>query len=239
MNTNPFLTPNNNFQAFGFEHGVSALVFISIGFALIRWAQNKNNKKQDQVFVLLSVLLILTNVIWIGLQFLVDDFNYREDLPFHLCNVVGLFTIFLATTKKLWIYEVLLFWTMSAILLALVTPGIVDSFPHYHFMKYWFTHAGVMIFIFYATLVYEMRPTIKSVFKSFFALQIYAIVVYGINSILESNYFYLNAKPPVATLLDNFGDWPHYLIAIEIMLIPLFLLIYLPFYLGSKIKKQA
>ena len=139
MNTNPFLTRNNNFQAFGFEHGVSALIFTCIGFILIRWALNQTSKKQDQVFVLLSVLLIMTNVIWIGLQFWVNDFNYKEDLPFHLCNVVGLSMIFLATTKKLWIYEVLFFWTLSAILLALVTPGIVDSFPHFHFIKYWLT----------------------------------------------------------------------------------------------------
>ena len=233
MKTNPFLTPNNNFQAFSLEHGVSTLVFTLIGIILISWALKQNSKKQDRVFVILSIFLILTNIIWIGLQFLVNDFNYQEDLPFHLCNVVGILSIFLATTKKLWIYEILLFWIMSAVLLAIVTPGIVDSFPNFHFLKFWFTHAGVVIFILYATVVYRMRPTIKSVFKSFFALQIYAISVYLINAILGSNYFFLNAKPPVASLLDNFGDWPNYLIAVEIILIPLFLLIYLPFRMFS------
>jgi len=234
LNTNPFLSPNNNFQAFGLEHGISALIFIIIGFALIQWALNQNTKKQDQVFVLLSVVLILTNVIWIGLQFWVNDFNYREDLPFHICNVVGILTIFLATTKKFWIYEVLFFWTMTFVILALVTPGIVDSFPHYHFIKYWITHAGIMIFILYATFVYKMRPTIKSVFKSFFAIQIYLITIYLVNAVLGANYFYINEKPPVDTLLDKFGDWPYYIFVIELLLIPMFLLIYLPFYFLSK-----
>jgi len=213
LNTNPILTPNNNFQTFGLEHAVSTIIFIVIGFALIRWALKQPSKKQDQVFVLLSVVLIATNLIWIGLQFLVNDFNYKQDLP-----------------------EVLLFWTMTFVLLALVTPGIVDSFPHFHFIKYWITHAGIMIFILYATFVYGMRPTLKSVFKSFFAIQIYLIAVYLVNAVLGSNYFYLNEKPPIDTLLDKFGDWPNYIFVIELMLIPVFLLIYLPFYFLSKNK---
>ena len=238
MKNNAFVTPNNNFQLFSIEHGLVILFFIFLGFFLIRWSLKQTVERQDRVGFLITVILIATNVIWMVLQFFFEDFNYREDLPFHLCNVVGLLTIFLATTKRLWIYEVLLFWILSAVLLAAVTPGIVDSFPHYHFIKYWITHAGVIIYIFYATFVYQMRPTIKSVFKSFFAIQIYAVIIYIINLILGSNYFYLNGKPPVDTLLDAFGDWPNYLIAIEIMLIPLFLLIYLPFYLAKKMAKK-
>jgi len=239
LNNNAFITPNNTFELFSVEHGLSILIFFSLGVALIRWALKQTIEKQDRVGIFISLLLIATNVIWMALQVWVDDFNYKEDLPFHLCNVVGIITIFLATTKKLWIYEVLLFWIMSAVLLAIVTPGIVDSFPHYHFLKYWLTHAGVLIFIFYATFVYGMRPKLKSVFKSFFAIQVYAVLVYGINFLLGSNYFYLNEKPPIDTLLDVFGDWPHYLIAIEMMLLPLFLLIYLPFYIADKIKAKS
>lgn len=238
MQSNSFLTPNNNFQLFSLEHGLVMLFFAVLGFILIRWALKQSTQRQDQVGIMLSIILILTNIIWIGLQIWVKDFNYKEDLPFHLCNVVGILTIFLALTKKQWIFEVLFFWVMSAVLLAMVTPGIMDSFPHYHFIKYWLTHAGVVIFMLYATFVYGMRLTIKSVLKSFIAIQIYALSVYMINRLLGSNYFYLNAKPPIDSLLDAFGDWPQYLIVIELMLLPLFLLIYSPFYFAEKRKKR-
>jgi len=238
LSFNAFLTPNNNFSLFSLEHGLAILLFTFLGIIIIRWAINQNKDIQDKLGIGITWILVLTNIIWVGLQVYVDDFNYREDLPLHLCNVVGIFTLFLAMTKKFWIYEVLFFWVMSAVVLAIVTPGIVDSFPHYHFLKYWITHAGVIIFMLYATFVYKMQPKTCSILKSFLAIQIYAIIIYAVNNLLGSNYFYLNKKPPVETLLDAFGDWPNYIIAIQLILLPWFILIYSPFYLFDRIKNK-
>ena len=83
----------------------------------------------------------------------------------------------------------------------------------------------------YATFVYKMRPTLKSVFKSFIALQVYIIFMFILNYILDSNYFYTNKKPNATTLLDVFGEWPQYIFVVELIVIPFFMLIYLPFYL--------
>ena len=79
-----------------------------------------------------------------------------------------------------------------------------------------------------------MRPKFKSVFKSFLALQVYVVLMVIINKLLEANYFYLNEKPQSASILDYFGEWPWYIIVVQIIIIPLFLLIYLPFYLTRK-----
>ena len=86
----------------------------------------------------------------------------------------------------------------------------------------------------YATFVYKMRPTLKSVGKSFLGMQIYMILMFVLNYFLGSNYFYTNRKPNVATLLDVFGEWPQYVFIVELIVIPYFLLLYLPFYLTRK-----
>ena len=92
----------------------------------------------------------------------------------------------------------------------------------------------LIVFIFYATFIYDSRPSLKSVVKSFLALQVYLVFVYIINSAFNSNYFYINGKPDVTTLLDSFGDWPYYILVGELVIIPFFLIIYLPFYLLKK-----
>nr|WP_290698863.1 YwaF family protein [Lacinutrix sp.] len=84
-----------------------------------------------------------------------------------------------------------------------------------------------------------MRPTWKSVFKSFFVIQLYMIVVFVINYLLDSNYSYLKQKSTSISLLDYLGDWPMYIIVVEVLLIPYFLIIYLPFFIAKKFKKKT
>ena len=79
-----------------------------------------------------------------------------------------------------------------------------------------------------------MRPSLKSVGKSFLGMQVYMVLMFVLNYFLGSNYFYTNRKPDAATLLDLFGDWPQYVFVVELIVIPLFLLIYLPFFLSRE-----
>lgn len=133
-------------------------------------------------------------------------------------------------------YEILLFWIIAGTLQGVLTPDISDGFPSFDYFRYWVVHLGLLIIIFYATIVLKMRPKLKSVFKSFLALQMYILIMIAINYALNSNYFYLNEKPESASLLDYFGEWPYYIVVSQIIVIPYFLLIYLPFYL-VRIKK--
>jgi hypothetical integral membrane protein (TIGR02206 family) len=131
-------------------------------------------------------------------------------------------------------YEILLFWIIAGTLQGVITPDISDGFPTFDFFRYWVVHLGLLMIIFYATIVFEMRPIFKSVIKSILALQLYVVLMVLINALLDSNYFYLNRKPQSASLLDYFGEWPYYIIVTQLILIPYFLIIYLPFYLSSK-----
>ena len=79
-----------------------------------------------------------------------------------------------------------------------------------------------------------MRPSLKSVGKSFLGMQVYMVLMFVLNYFLGSNYFYTNRKPDAATLLDLFGDWPQYVFVVELIVIPLFLLIYLPFFISRE-----
>ncbi len=135
-------------------------------------------------------------------------------------------------------YEILVFWIIAGTSQGVITPDILEGFPSFDYFRYWTVHLGLLSIIFYATFVFNMRPKLKSVFKSFFALQIYLIVMMLINYVLNANYFYLNEKPKSASVLDLFGEWPYYIMVAQLFLIPYFLIIYLPFYLANRKAKN-
>jgi hypothetical integral membrane protein (TIGR02206 family) len=179
-------------------------------------------------FVSLIVIVFHVNKISLGY------YDVSTDLPLYLCSLLGLLIPIFTYYRKFWMYEILVFWIIGGTLQAVITPDIALGFPSFDYFRYWIVHLGLLIIIFYATYVFNMRPKFKSVFKSFLALQVYVVLMVIINKLLEANYFYLNEKPQSASILDYFGEWPWYIIVVQIIIIPLFLLIYLPFYLTRK-----
>lgn len=234
MTNSIFFKNNNNFLIFGIQHILVVSFFLVLGFILIRSAKNVSEEKQFKIGNIIGFTLSATILVGTALKIYFFGFDIKKDLPFQLCYFIALFfPVFTISRKKVY-YDILLFWILAGTFQAIFSPELKNGFPHLHFIKFWIIHCGLIIAIFYATFVYNMRPTLKSSFISFFALQGYFVLTLFINKITGANYFYLNAKPNVPSVLDYLGDWPNYIIVVELFLIPYFLLIYAPFYLTSK-----
>ena len=112
----------------------------------------------------------------------------------------------LAVNRSRAVFGIMYFWILTGTLQAMVTPDLVNAFPHYHFIKFWIVHAGLIVVLFYATMVFRLLPNFKDVFRSFFAFLLYIGFVILVNALIGANYFYINEKPRVATFLDVLGD---------------------------------
>lgn len=204
---------------------------------LIRYSNNHFTKKQQQKTVhgmacLVSLFLICFHLYYIAF----GQYNFKTDLPLYLCSLIALLIPLFTYYRRYWMFEILLFWIIGGTLQGIVTPDLAIGFPSFDYFRYWVVHLGLMSIIFYFIFVFKMQPKLKSVFKSFLALQVYVVLMVLVNYVLEANYFYLNEKPKSASLLDYFGEWPYYILIGQLIIIPLFLLIYLPFYLVSRYK---
>ena len=73
-----------------------------------------------------------------------------------------------------------------------------------------------------------MRPKIGAWWKVFLRSQILLPVIGLINWILDANYMYLCNKP-IANNPFIMGEWPWYILIIELTVLLHFLIIYLPF----------
>jgi hypothetical integral membrane protein (TIGR02206 family) len=217
------------------EHIFPVILAFIFNILLICFSKYKLNKsQQEKTIFCFSVLISLTVIVFHVYKISKGNYTIANDLPLYLCSLLGLLIPVFAYYRKYWMYEILLFWIIGGTLQAVLTPDIPFGFPNFDYFRYWIVHLGLLTVIFYVTFVFNFRPKLKSVFKSFFALQVYVIAIVVINYTLNANYFYLNEKPKSASLLDFFGEWPIYIIVVQLIVIPLFLLIYLPFYLSEK-----
>ena len=217
------------------QHVLPIILVVIFCIFIIRYAKFQLSKNQ-QVLVFnylgcfVSVVVLAFHLYAISL----GNYKIETDLPLYLCSLMALLIPIFTYYRKFWMYEILLFWIIAGTTQGVITPDILEGFPTFDYFRYWTVHLGLLTIIFYATFVLNMRPKLKSVLKSFLVLQVYLIFMMIINFVLKANYFYLNEKPKSASILDFFGEWPYYIMVVQLLVIPYFLIIYLPFYLAER-----
>ncbi|WP_323788193.1 TIGR02206 family membrane protein [Psychroserpens sp.] len=223
------------------EHLMPIGIAILCSILLIKYAkQSTNSKIKSKVFIGLGIFISLSVLSFHVYHICFESYDIKTDLPLYLCSLIALLIPIFSYHRKYWMFEVLVFWIIAGTIQGVLTPDIAIGFPSFDYFRYWIVHLGLLCIIFYAIFVFEMKPRLKSVFISFFALQLYVVFMVCINVLLDANYFYLNEKPKSASVLDYFGEWPYYIVITQLIIIPLFLIIYLVFYWtsGSKIIKK-
>ncbi len=214
------------------QHVLPIMLAIIFCIFIIRYAKSQLSKnRQVLVFNYLGYFVSIVVLAFHLYSISLGTYKIETDLPLYLCSLMALLIPIFTCYRKFWMYEILLFWIIAGTSQGVLTPDILEGFPTFDYFRYWTVHLGLLIIIFYATFVLNMRPKLKSVLKSFLALQVYLIFMMIINLVLKANYFYLNEKPKSTSILDFFGEWPYYIFVVQLLVIPYFLIIYLPFYL--------
>lgn len=149
-------------------------------------------------------------------------------LPLHMCNLTLIIAILTMLTKSQKLFQLTYFWCLGA-LFAVITPDIKYSFPHPLTLSFYITHFYLLFAAIYGILFFNFKPTFKGWVNSFITLNIFAFIIFFINKKLGTNYLYVNRIPNFSSPLDYFGQWPYYIIIVEIIYLILTYGIYYPF----------
>lgn len=218
-----------------FEHLLPIVLALVVGSIIILKArQNPNSPFYKKLFSISGVLISWTVIGFHLHKSIVANYSIQTDLPLYLCSLLAILIPIYTHYQKYWMFEILVFLIIAGTLQGVITPDIAEGFPSLDYFRYWIVHLGLLFVMCYSIFVLRLKPSFKSVFKSFLFLQGYVIMMIIVNALLDANYFYLNEKPKSASLLDYFGDWPYYILVVQIIVLPLFLLIYLPFHISKK-----
>ncbi|MCX6331054.1 MAG: TIGR02206 family membrane protein [Bacteroidetes bacterium] len=181
--------------------------------------------------------------LFFSINFLFENFynyqegywNVKQNLPAHLCSISYFMCIALLLNYKQWLAECVYYWGLAGGIHSLLTPEFTLGMDGYNFYAYFIDHAGMLLVIAYMILHLDFRPRPKSWIWIFGYTQIVAVGVGLVNYAVGANYMFLSAKPEVNNPLV-IGEWPYYLIVLELVGLLHFWLFYLPF---AKKNKQA
>ena len=155
--------------------------------------------------------------------------TWENALPMHLCNWAG-FAVWMALVfRNPTAAELAWFWAMAGTLQGLITPNQPFDWPHPSFFTFFLLHAGVVAGAIHAVFGMGLKPRAGAVWRGILWTEFYLLVAAGVNFLSGANYAFLRAKPAQASLMDHLGPWPWYLVSLQLIGIPLYFLLALPF----------
>lgn len=165
--------------------------------------------------------------------------NLNESLPLHLCDLTAIFSWVALIWRNQRVYECLFYWGIPGALVSLATPeftlapGVLNADGTLGdeiliFLNYYVGHGGILASACYLTFVLGMRPGPGSWWKISLLGQPLLLTVGLFNWAFGTNYIFLCEPPHVENPLI-IGAWPWYVIGMNVMMIALSFLLYLPF----------
>ena len=217
------------FELFGATHFAALGVLVVLNLSLLRF-KNASDGAQSGIRWMLAFVLLVNEIAWHYWNYMVGRWTIQTMLPLHLCSLLVWTGALMLITKNYRIYEFMYFIGIAGAIQALTTPGLgIYGFPHFVFFQYFISHGLILTSAIYMTVVEGFRPTWKSILRVAVWTNIYALIVYFINSAIGSNYLMINYKPNTPSLLDLLPDWPIYILYMELIGVISILLLYLPF----------
>jgi hypothetical integral membrane protein (TIGR02206 family) len=214
------------FTLFSTEHFTYILGYA--GLAVLAFYLPKIFKFNIDKFAKISGYFILVEkFIELTYRYIVFNEPFTNLLPFDMCNYTLVLAAFMMIFRSKKIFNLVYFWSIGAIL-AIATPDIRIAFPNYSNISFFVTHYYIYFAVFYCLKYFKFIITFDSLKKSFIYINGIMLVLFPLNFLLGTNYMFLKYKP-ISSPMDFLGPWPYYIISLEVVMIVLFTLMYLPF----------
>ena len=189
----------------------------------------------------LAVVLVVDEVFKLVLLFVGGTFT-KNYLPLHLCNI-NIFLIVFHAWKPTdavgkFLYLVCVPAAMAAVLFPAWTDLPVMNFMHLHSFT---LHILLVLYPIALLAGGDVKPRVADVSKCLGILLAEAGVVYGINLLLDTNYFYLMEAPFGNPLYWFQQNWGNHWLGFPILIAAALLLMFLPVWIinGLKGKKHS
>lgn len=217
------------FELFGRTHLAALAALVLLNLFLTRF-RNASEGTKAALRWMLALILWVNEFAWHYWNYSVGRWTIQTMLPLHLCSVLVWIGALMLVTKSYRIYEFMYFMGIAGAIQALATPDLgIYGFPHFRFFQTFISHGLIVTSAIYMTVVEGFRPTLKSIPRVVIWMNLYALVVFFINSAIGSNYLMINYKPETPSLLDLLPEWPVYILYMELIGVISVLFLYFPF----------
>lgn len=169
--------------------------------------------------------------------------NATDHLPITVCGWVAIFGSFMMIGKSQYLFDICYFWALCGTIFALITPTVISYTgpTRFRYYQFWAEHLIGYIGIFYLIFVHKMRPTFRSLIRSWSWLAVLAAIAYTANQLIGpgANYLFMAKPEDTPSILDILpANFALRLLIMGGVVSALFFAAYLPWYLIDKKQRR-
>lgn len=221
----------DSFRPFSAEHLITIAIILVLCILLFVFRKKLMEKGPRRLLrFILAFLLLVANVLYHLWLLYEHAWSVQRALPLQLSDLAVILAIVMLLTKNYRIFQFMYFAGLASSIQAILTPDLNKfSFPHFQYIQFFVSHGGVVLACLFMVVAFHYRPTIRSMWVTILIVNIYAVCVFFLNKLLDSNYLYIMKKASMSSLLNYLGPWPWYLLSMELVMILSFYILYSPF----------
>lgn len=206
----------------------NTIIVVLVIVLIVRLPLHVKNLKHKNYDVAIAILLLGNFLIENWYNYQNGHWNLQQNLPVHLCSISGFMSIAVLLNYKQWLAECVYYWGLAGGLQSILTPELTIGMEGLNLYTYYIAHGGLILVVVYMIVHYKFKPRPLSWLKILGYTQLVAIGVGLVNYLVGANYMFLCAKPDVKNPFI-IGDWPYYIIVLELVAFLHFWIMYLPF----------
>ena len=192
-------------------------IFWSIFLITLVLSKNLSESNRKKLGWAIGVL-VLANFVFNQIHMVMTHtWDASISLPLQLCSLSAFLSAYTMIKGSQTSYEFLIYWGAGAIH-SFLTPEITNGSALYNHIEYCVSHGCIILGSVYATMRLGYIPRPGSWWKVFLYTQLTLPIIGGINYLLGSNYMYLCQKPD-ANNPFVIGEWPYYLVGLELVIV--------------------
>jgi hypothetical integral membrane protein (TIGR02206 family) len=220
-----FVISYSPFHAFDTQHLVTLAAIAALCLLLALAAKSATPGQRKWVGRLLGFSLLGYAACIYLQQGMAHELNFAYSLPLDLCHLVLIACVISLFWPNQLSFEIAYFWGLGGVVQAILTPDLTQGFPSWEFILFFWGHGATLLSIVFLIAGQRFRPRKGSVVRMMVALNIYGLAVGLIDAIMSWNYGYLCRKTLGPSLLDYAGQWPWYLLSVELIAFVTFFLL--------------
>ena len=208
------------FEPYGTSHWVMLAIFVAgipLVVALGRRVRHDPDRRRRLCRAAAVGILAFTLPLQ-ALDFLPGRFDLGITLPLQLCDLAWMVAAYALWTQRPTAAAVTYYWGLVLSSQALLTPSLSWAFPDPRFVAFWGMHLLIVWAAIFLPWGLGIRPTWREYRATVAVTLAWMATVLVFNSLTDTNYGYLNRKPPTASALDYLGPWPWYLL-VQVLLV--------------------
>ena len=174
------------FTNFTLAHFLPILLAVAVIFAIRHFREQiRSCPKEANFRYVLAFMLIIAEMsyFWrlVGVPSL--EPNPVDHLPITVCGWAVIFCSYMLAGKCQSLFDISYFWLFSGTIFALITPTVITYTgpTRYRYYQFWAEHTLGYVAVFYMIFVHGMRPTWKSMAKSYVALAALGVIAFAAN----------------------------------------------------------